>query len=174
MKKTSNASLYTEKLTPEEISNRFLTALTERYWAEKALLELLPTLSRTATSYELITAINLHQKVTQHQIDRLIYIFDSLQERVVGSKYEVMEQLIVQAQAAIPSQAGFKRDSAIISACRNIMSHEIAIYENLIFYAHLLELSTVADYLAKAVSEERSARAQFSEIVLSDIYSEAG
>lgn len=174
MKKNLQPSLYTEKLTREELMTRFQNALTERYWAEKALLELLPTLSKSATSYELVLAINHHEKVTQHQIDRLLYIFDALQERATPTRYEAMEALIAQANHSVEKPAGFDRDSAIILACRTIMSHEIAFYENLIFYAQQLEQSQVSDYLAKAVSEERSARAQFSEIILSEIYAEAG
>lgn len=160
----------TASLSREKLYFLFTEELKRRYWGEKQLLELLPALSKTATSYELIIAIGSHEKVTLHQIDRLLHIFDALGERALGSRYEIMEDLLARAADSASHQIGFNRDSAIITACRNIMSHEISIYENLIFYANALDEKKASGYLNMAASEERSARAQFSEIVLSEIY----
>lgn len=160
----------TAALSREESGFLFTENLKRRYWAEKQLLELLPTLSKTATSYELITAIEAHEKVTLQQINRLVYIFDALGERALESRYGIMEDLLAHAIDSASHPAGFNRDSAIIAACRNIMSHEIAIYEKLISYANALGEKTAWGYLNTAASEERSARALFSEIALSEIY----
>lgn len=178
MKKTITLPDYqtdVETKTPEELNALFLDELKKRYWGERQLLEILPKLARLATSYELATAIEAHEKVTMHQIDRLLHIFDALEERATASRYTAMEKLLEQASDTISHPLGFNRDSAIITACRNIMSHEIAIYESLIYYANALGQKTAANFLSMAVSEERSARALFSEIVLTAIYfDEAG
>ncbi len=154
-----------------EISSRLDEELQKRYWAEKALLDLLPELEKSATSYELILAIQSHKKVTEHQIDRLLHIFGLLEERAMTSRYELMEALVDGAKVSTLQPIGILRDEAISVACKRIVHHEISVYEKMLGYAKLLKQEQTASYLKQCLSEETESQFNFEQLQMKSIYS---
>lgn len=155
----------------QDLSDKFDEELKRRHWAEKTLLELLQSLEKNVTSYELTLAIQSHARVTEHQIDRLLHVFDELGERALTSKDEAIAELFENAEAAANAKAGFERDEAITIACRRIMQYEILVYEDLLKIATTLKLEVAANHISKAINEERQANAVFNQIELKSIYS---
>lgn len=161
--------------SPEEIRLMFEEELKKRYWSEKELAFLLPKLAKTATSYELASAIDEHSAVTEKQIIRLIHIFDDMQERAVGIKCFAMNGLISEGEQIIKSkETGFARDVAIIKACQQLMTFDIASYAKLLDFATSLNETQAAGNLAIAIAEEKTAHALLTEIALATIYEKAG
>lgn len=173
LEKTPNQKVPENKiaLSLTEVIERFDEELKRRYWAENVLLDLLPDLEKSATSYELAIAIKSHATVTKHQIDRLLHVFDELEWHASGSRYEIMENLMDTARKSIEAKSGFERDEAIVNSCKRIMQHEIAIYEKLLAYSRILDKELAAEYILKAIREEEAAHVVLSEIELKSIYS---
>ncbi|WP_290842104.1 DUF892 family protein [Flavobacterium sp.] len=177
MSTTNNTSLnqnfFQIPVSLPEIADRFDEELQKRYWAENALAELLPNLEKASTSYELVLAIQSHLKVTQNQIDRLLHVFNLLEERALPTKYELMEALIDAAHASTLLKIGMERDEAIAVACKRIMQHEISVYEKMLGYAKMLKQDVTAEYIRKSIQEEKESQFVFDKLKIKAIYSDS-
>ncbi|HMI06857.1 MAG TPA: DUF892 family protein [Flavobacterium sp.] len=159
--------------SPEDIRSVFEEQLRQIYWCEKELAELLPSMAKLATSYELTTAILAHLAVTENQIIRLIHVFDVVGERVVGKKCVAIENIISANEDIQLVESGYFRDSEIITISQKIMHYEIAAYGLLHELAVKLGEDLAAEFLGTAIKEERNAHARLTEIRLSSIYFDA-
>jgi len=161
------------KQKPAQVTREMLeTNLHELYWCEKQLAELLPEFSKLATSYELTSAVEAHLAVTENQLIRLIHVFDAIDERAIGSKCEILTD-IISNHPIFDAEAGYDRDRAIISCCHQIMEHEIKTYRMICGYAVVLKQELAAEFLASAVKEEENTYRRLNEISLSSIYFDA-
>ncbi len=159
------------RFTPAATSLDFIYLLRKCYWSEKQLEELLPELIKKATSYELITALNEHFSTTKRQIIRLIHVFDSMQERVTGSRCKTIAQYIAEAQTLEEAYPlGYPMDNAIILQCQKIMSHEISTLKSLRVEAAMHNEEVLASYFSAAIEEEKAAHGILNEIALQSIY----
>lgn len=157
----------------ENLRLDFEEQLRQIYWSERTLAEVLPTLSKLATSYELTTAILAHLAVTENQIIRLIHVFDAIGERATGHRSEVIEKTMTLHGNVQLIDSGYFRDSAIINYSQQLMQHEMATYGKLHETAAKLGEDLAAEFLAVAVKEEQNAYSRLNEIRLSSIYFDA-
>ncbi|MBD3583350.1 DUF892 family protein [Flavobacterium selenitireducens] len=172
-KSPQNPAPNPQSVSRQELSDRFDEELKRRYWSEKTLLDLLPNLEKTATSYELILALQSHARVTEHQIDRLLHIFDTLGERALLSKDQSIADLFQNSESAVAAaKSGYERDEAITMACRRIMQYEISVYEQLLSVADALDQKIASGHISQAITEEREAHIVFNQIELKSIYSD--
>jgi ferritin-like metal-binding protein YciE len=162
-------------LSTEETTALFEKELRKRYWAEKELAGILPKFAKLATSYELTKAIENHISVTEKQINRLLHIFDILEERGSIQRYGTMQKLLAQSEETLLLGSGYARDKAIIAVSTSVMLHEIKSYQKLLVYAKYIKEEISAAYLSIAISEEKQAHDILNEIALSSLYfDEAG
>ena len=79
----------------------FTDQLKDIYWAEKHLVQKLPSLQRAASSEELKNAIEEHIAQTQDQVARLEEVFSLLDKKPQAKKCDAMEGLTTEAKTVI-------------------------------------------------------------------------
>jgi ferritin-like metal-binding protein YciE len=173
LKPTKRKAKVPKPPTSEEIRSMLGDELRQRFWVENELASLLPKLAKKATLYELGLAIAEHLSITEKQIHRLIHVFDSLEERAIGSRSPVFSKFSDECHAIINTSGfGYDTDASLIAACQKIMTLEITSFTTLRSYALTLEEKEGAELLAVAIKQEKKARAVYSDIALPDVYFE--
>ncbi|RYD69738.1 MAG: DUF892 family protein, partial [Sphingobacteriales bacterium] len=84
----------------------------------------------SATSQQLIAALEEHLTVTQGQVERLEQVFEIIGEKVSAKKCEAIEGLIKEAEGIIEEtdKGTSTRDVGIIMATQKVEHYEIASY----------------------------------------------
>src|SRR5688500_13953887 len=72
----------------QTLYDAFIDEIRDAYDAEKQLLKALPRMANVATSPELKAAFETHFEETKGQVDRLVQVFASLEEKVQGKHCE--------------------------------------------------------------------------------------
>jgi ferritin-like metal-binding protein YciE len=153
----------------------FTDQLKDIYWAEKHLVQKLPSLQRAASSEELKNAIEEHIAQTQDQVARLEEVFSLLDKKPQAKKCDAMEGLTTEAKTVISeTEAGTAtRDVGIIMAAQKVEHYEIAAYGSLTQLAKTIGLDDVADILAETLAEEKDTDVLLTQIAESHINYEA-
>lgn len=158
----------------KDLKQLFADQLKDIFWAEKALVTALPKMAENATAPELVTALNDHLAVTQHQLDRIEQIFDLIEAPAEAKKCAAMYGLIKEAQEIMEdTDKGPVRDMGIIAASQKIEHYEIASYCTLSAFAKLIGETDAADLLQRTLEEEREADARLTQIADDHINLEA-
>jgi ferritin-like metal-binding protein YciE len=157
-----------------QLEKLFEDELKDIYWAEKALVKVLPKVVKKATSEELIEALNNHLTETEDQVMRLEKIFEITGKKAIAKKCEAMAGLIKETDSIIEDcEEGAMRDAGIISSVQKIEHYEIASYGTLRQFAETLGLDNVWDLLQTTLDEEKAADDKLSEIAESAVNIEA-
>ena len=159
----------------EEVNStsEFVEYLRKCYWNAKQFENTLPYLIENITSYELSLALSDAISISVRHTNRLIQIFDSIQERVKGERCSILYDQFTQLQEiASKFPVGLSLDNAIILQCQKIMSHDIKVMSSLLDFAKINKDTTVSHFLNSAISEEKDAHAILTEIALQSIYFE--
>ena len=153
----------------------FTDQLKDIYWAEKHLVQKLPSLQRAASSEELKNAIEEHIAQTQDQVARLEEVFGLLDKKPQAKKCDAMEGLTTEAKTVISeTESGTAtRDVGIIMAAQKVEHYEIAAYGSLTQLARTIGLDDVADILAQTLAEEKDTDVLLTQIAESHINYEA-
>ncbi|HYG49816.1 MAG TPA: ferritin-like domain-containing protein [Flavobacteriales bacterium] len=152
----------------------FERELKDIYWAEKALVKAIPKMIKSATSQDLVQALEDHLMETEEQVERLEEIFEVLGKRAQAKKCEAMEGLIKEANEIMKEcDPGSMRDAAIISSAQKVEHYEIAAYGTLCAFAETLELEDVVGLLQETLEEEKNADETLTEVALTAINIEA-
>lgn len=167
-KKPIQKKLSQKRLT--DIRSSFDEKLKQMYWSEKQLAEILPTMAALATSYELNSALLAQLAVSENQMIRLIHIFDAIGDRVLGSTYQIIQEILDKIAIVSQSESGFERDSAIIVLAEKMTELQIVNYETLQQFASKLGEEFAAELLTMAVKEEQNVFRRMAEINLVTIY----
>jgi ferritin-like metal-binding protein YciE len=163
MKKQSSSepkfSTKTSAQAEPALMELFIDGIKDIYWAENHLVKNLPKMQRSATSAELVTAIENHLVETEGHVERLVKIFDLLGEEPQAKKCDAMEGLTKEGEGIIEStEAGTAtRDVGIILASQKVEHYEIATYGGLAQLATTLGLDEVAAILEETLAEEKNA-----------------
>lgn len=152
-----------EKITPKKnaassLDNLFEDCLKDALWAENALKEALPLMSKNATSKDLKTALDDHLKETKEQVRKLKEVFKSIGAKPEEETCDAMQGLIEEGEGILEeTEIGHVRDAGIIAACRKVEHYEIASYETMIIYAQLLGHKEAKAILQEILKEEKNA-----------------
>ncbi len=126
-KKSSTSSTSTrgkvkaKSTAAEGLRELYVDSLKDIYWAEKALLKVLPKMAKNATSENLVAALEDHLSVTEEQVSRLEKVFELAGKKATGKKCEAMDGLIKEGQDIMEStEPGPVRDAGIIAASQKI------------------------------------------------------
>ncbi|HLF44892.1 MAG TPA: ferritin-like domain-containing protein, partial [Chitinophagaceae bacterium] len=144
------------------------------YWAEKAMIKVLPELIKSATSGELADALTNHLAETKNQVIRIKQVFESIDKKASTRKCKAIEGLIKEAQGIIEDcEPGAMCDAGIISAVQKIEHYEIATYGTLRQFAETLGLYKVVNLLLTTLNEEKAADEKLTIIAVAAINMEA-
>jgi ferritin-like metal-binding protein YciE len=156
------------------LTELFEDGLKDIYWAEKALMKVIPLMAKNATSPELIDALNHHLIETEEQVSRLEQVFDSIGKKATAKKCDAMEGLIEEGKSILEeTEPGVVRDAGIISATQKIEHYEIATYGTLRQFAENLGLTDAAALLELTLDEEKDADKKLTDVAVSAINVEA-
>ncbi|VXC35963.1 conserved hypothetical protein [Flavobacterium sp. 9AF] len=157
-KKQKATKVKPTKDAAEGLRDLFIDSLKDIYWAEKALSKALPKMAKNATSRTLIKTIESHLEETQHQIERLEKVFESIGEKASAKKCEAMDGLIKEGEEIVKeTEEGAVRDAGIIAASQKIEHYEIATYGTLASFAKTLKEEKALKLLLETLKEEKDA-----------------
>ena len=163
--------IMTLQFDPINSTSEFIDYLKRCYWNAKQFENTLPYLIQNSSSYELKLALSDAVPISARHTNRLIQIFDSMQERVKGERSLNLQYHFTKLQTiAEDFTIGFSLDNAIILQCQKIMSHDIKVLTSLMAYANAKKDTTVSHYLNAAISEEKQAHGILTEIAVKSIY----
>lgn len=125
------------------------------YYAEKRIVDTLPTLVEKATNRELKRGLQAHLKETKGQIARLEEVFSLLDEEPKGTKCKGIEGILGEGDELIGNIADDKvLDAAIIAAAQAVEHYEITRYGALIAWAEEVDRRDIAKLLKATLKEE--------------------
>ncbi len=152
------------------LQNFFLTCLQELYWSETHLVNVLDTMSKSATTTELQEAFIQHKEETEMHKKRLEQVFELLGIPAQGELCMGLQGLFDEGWQVIDeSEAGTaQRDVALIIAAQKVEHYEIAAYGSLITLAKTMGQKKIADILVPTLQEEKE-----TDVILTAI-AEAG
>ena len=150
-KKAKVVKVKAKKDAAKDLKELFEDGLKDVYWAEKALLKVMPKLEKNATSAKLSKAIKEHASQTETQIGRLEVCFEELGKKPKGKKCDAMKGLIDEAKGILEdTEPGSVRDAGIIAAIQKAEHYEIATYGTLAAFAKVLKLNQSLKALLKS------------------------
>jgi ferritin-like metal-binding protein YciE len=142
--------------TPEQL---FEHELQDIYYAERMIVQMLPTLVREATSSELSKAFEHHLKETRGQIDNLEQVFSELGKRAQGEQCPGIEGIKREHDVFMQeeSPATDVRDMFLTGAAARTEHYEIAAYTGLVAKARALGETEAAKLLNENLKQEKEA-----------------
>jgi ferritin-like metal-binding protein YciE len=145
------------------LHDAFIDELRDTYDAEKQLTKALPKLAKAATSPTLQAAFETHLRETQHHIERLEQIFDSLDEKVRGKHCEGIAGIIEEGKSIMEEDFDeTTMDACLIAAGQRAEHYEMAAYGTLVAWAQAMGHSDAATLLQQTLDEEKAADMKLS------------
>ncbi len=144
----------------------FLHFLKDVYYAERQISKSLPKLAKAAQSEELRQAFTQHREETQHQIERLQQVFETLGKRAQGVTCEAINGLIEECEELLDEakEPSAVRDAGLIACAQAIEHYEMARYGALIAWAELDDNTAVVSLLQQTLEEEQQADSLLNRI----------
>lgn len=162
-------------LRSSQLMKLFHDELKDIYWAEKALTKAMPKMIKNATSTELRDALTSHLSDTENQVNRLVQVFEAIDQRATTKTCAAMEGLITESEEIIEEcEEGPMRDAGIISAAQKVEHYEIATYGTLRQIAKTLKLNDAAKLLQITLDEEKACDKRLSQIAINVVNMRAG
>lgn len=153
----------------------FVTMLQEIYWSEQNLVNVLSTMTLSATHPELIAAFDMHKRQTEEHARIVERVFDMLGKAPEPLPSAGLQGLFDEGWQVIDeTEAGSsQRDVALIIAAQKVEHYEIACYGSLVTLANTLGLTEIADELRIILTEEKETDATLTIIAESKINAKA-
>jgi ferritin-like metal-binding protein YciE len=158
-----------------KLDDFFVTMLSEIYWSEQNLVNVLSTMAEAASSKELKKAFLKHKEQTRTHVQRLEQAFEMLgipEEPVpcVGLQglFDEGWQVIDESD-----EGSALRDVALIVAAQKVEHYEIACYGSLITLARTIGQIETADLLQSTLEEEKETDTLLTIIAESHLNAEA-
>lgn len=158
-----------------KLDDFFVTMLSEIYWAEQNLTNVLSSMADAATKTELQEAFLTHKEQTRVHIERLEQVFSMLGIPAEPVPSVGLQGLFDEGWQVIDEtdQGSAQRDVALIIAAQKVEHYEMACYGSLITLARTLGQIEVADILAPTLQDEKETDALLTIIAESNINAEA-
>jgi ferritin-like metal-binding protein YciE len=132
--------------------------LKDLHSAETQLVKALPKMAKKAASKSLKKAITSHLEETQHQVERLDEIAQTLRIKLTGKRCKAMEGLIEEGAEVIEADGpGPILDAALIAAAQRVEHYEISAYGSARALAGQLGHDEVVELLQETLDEESAA-----------------
>lgn len=162
-------------LIHSKLDDFFATMLSEIYWSEKNLINVLTTMTNAASETELQEAFNAHRSETETHIQRLEQVFTLLGIAAEPVPSIGLQGLFDEGWQVIDEteEGSAQRDVALIIAAQKVEHYEMSCYGSLVTLARTLGQKEVADLLAQTLLEEKETDAKLTIIAESHINEEA-
>jgi ferritin-like metal-binding protein YciE len=135
----------------------FKHGLQDIYYAEKRIVDTLPTLIEKASNRELKAGLKQHLTETEEQVQRLEQVFELLQEAPRSTTCKGIDGLLSEGDEVMSNVAEDKvLNAAIISAAQAVEHYEITRYGALIAWAEEMGRDDVARILKRTLREEKA------------------
>ena len=147
----------------QNLNDLFLHTLKDIYFAEKQIIEALPTMSEKAASPDLSAAFDSHLSETELHVDRLEQVFELIGEQAEGEACPAIEA-IIQESEELTSEIEDENtmDAALIASAQAVEHYEITRYGTLISWAGELGLDEAVEILNETLNEEEEADRKLS------------
>ncbi len=146
-----------KKDAAEELKEFLVDGLKDLYWAEKALVKVLPKMQKNATNSRLKEAIGSHLEQTKTHVERLEACFSALGQKAQAKKCDAMDGIIKEGESILEeTEPGSMRDVGIIAASQKVEHYEIASYGTLAAFAKVLKEKKCLDNLLATLQEEKN------------------
>jgi ferritin-like metal-binding protein YciE len=147
----------------KSLHDAFIDEVRDTYDAERQLAKALPKMAKAATAPELKAAFTSHLAETEAQIERLVQVFELLDEKVRGKRCEGIAGIIEEGSSIMEEDFDeCTMDAALIAAGQRAEHYEMAAYGTLVAWATALGESDVAALLQQTLDEEKAADQKLS------------
>lgn len=154
----------------QTLAELFEDGLRDIYYAEKAIVKILPKMMKKAGSEHLISAFREHTEQTEEQIERLEAIFDMIGKAPRGKRCPAIDGLTEEAMELMQeAKDDTVRDAGILAAAQAVEHYEIARYGSLAAWADKLNMRRAAKLLRETLEEEKETDERLTELALSEI-----
>ena len=139
----------------KNLSDLFVDALRDIFYAEKQILRALPKMAREAGSPELKDAFETHRDQTETHVERLQQVFEQIDKPARGKTCEAINGIIDEAREVIDDFKGAEAlDAGLVASAQAVEHYEIARYGALKAWARRLGLDEAAELLDRTLQEE--------------------
>jgi len=158
-----------------KLDDFFVTMLSEIYWSEQNLVNVLSSMADAATKEELQQAFLTHKEQTRIHIERLEQVFSMLGIPAEPVPCVGLQGLFDEGWQVIDEtdEGSAQRDVALIIAAQKVEHYEIACYGSIITLARTLGQIDVADMLTSTLMEEKETDVLLTIIAEANINAEA-
>lgn len=135
--------------------------------AEKQLLKALPKMAKAATAPDLRQAIEEHLEITEGQVERLMQVYQQLEEKPKSKICKAMQGLIEEGKEVIDAKKGSLPaaiDACLIAAAQRVEHYEMSAYGSARAFAEALGLEEVAALLQETLEEESEANEALNSV----------
>ena len=151
----------------------FEDQLKETYWAQKAWFQFSPKMILHTTHSSLIDTLRQIQNSTEQQMARCEQVFGVIGLKMEPKKSEGAEGLIKEANTIMNNLPdGNVRDAGFLSAAQKLIHYEIAAYNCLNAYAHIVGEPEAAELLEETLDEAKDAEEALLDLVLNIVTNE--
>jgi ferritin-like metal-binding protein YciE len=142
--------------SPQEL---FEHELEDIYYAEKMIVQMLPTLAREATSSQLTNTFERHLAETRTHIENLEQVFAELGKRARGERCPGIEGIKLEHDKFMEDESPTSkvRDMFLTGAAARTEHYEIAAYTGLVAKARALGETEAAKLLNENLKQEKEA-----------------
>lgn len=154
----------------KSLDDLFEDCLKDALWAENALVEALPKMSKNATSKNLKKALDDHLKETKNHVKILKDVFKSIGTKAEEEKCDAMQGIIDEGEDILKeTEVGAVRDAGIIAACQKAEHYEISSYGTMVAYAQKLGHKEAKTLLQSILKEEKNADKLLTSLAKSEV-----
>lgn len=154
-----------KKAKEKDLSDLFLHALKDMYYAEKKILKSLPKMIKAASAEELAEALQQHQQETEQQVANLEQVFSLLDKAPKGEKCDAIDGILEEADGILKDFGKTKAgDAAIIFSAQAVEHYEITRYGSMHAFAKVLGYEEAADIIAEILAQEKHADETLSDM----------
>ena len=159
-------STETSTANDEGLRGLFINELKGIYYAEKALVDNMPSISDAATTDQVRQAFQVHLEETRNQVTRLERIFQSINEAPETMTCNAVDGLAEDADNVIgmTESGSLTRDAALIIAGQKVKHYEIAAYGSLHSLAQLLGYTEAAQLIEQSLREEKNTDKKLTQL----------
>ena len=158
------------------LNDLFDDGLKDIYYAEKKILAALPKMAKAAQNEELASAFEQHRDETEHQLERLDQVFQTIDQPPKAKKCPGIEGIIEEGKEIIDEFKGMPAlDAGLVAAAQAVEHYEITRYGTLIAWANKLGLADAIPLLEQNLEEEKKTDKRLTQLAESTIneYAEA-
>jgi ferritin-like metal-binding protein YciE len=148
-----------------ELRELFLDELADIYNAEQQLTKALPKMAKAAESDELRETFQTHLEETQHHIQRLEELAQTLDETIKRKTCKAMKGLLEEGDELMKELKNSSAlDAGLIAAAQKVEHYEIATYGTLRTWAEQLGEGEAAQLLEETEQEEIAADEKLTDV----------